>query len=337
MITDIILPNVQTGLARMKDSQLLFEASMTLLNNSGEDLKFGFVYAEHSNMNEATGGPVKVYSTSLSESSFVTQIPIASLGGSLYYKAFVENDEGVRYGAEKTFVLPRITASEVWLDGSPEGEFSNWWRSDWFGLYYTQSYPWVFHQNLGWVHVFTDSSAGAWLFHQRLGWLWTTPDIFPFIYIHKREQWSYLNPGRGKTTLFDYIEEEWFEPDTPVKISLSSNLPEGVEARGFGSYYRWDIVTLEAKSGNKHNFAGWSGDVNSMSPVVTFEAVRDLSVDASFLVLPSASYTAEKILDDARKILDKMSHLSDAEKEKSLGELLIYGKSATSGLSILQD
>jgi len=42
-------------------------------------------------------------------------------------------------------------------------------------------------------------------------------------------------------------------------------------------------------------------------------------------------------LDDARKILDKMSRLSDAEKEKSLGELLIYGKSATSGLSILQD
>ena len=337
MITDIILPNVQTGLARIKDSQLLFEGSMTLVNNSGKDLKFGFVYTEQSNMNEAIGGPFKVYSTLLSESSFVSQIPTGSLGGSLFYKAFVENDEGVRYGAEKTFVLPRITASEVWLDGSQEGEFSNWWRSDWFGLYYTQSYPWVFHQNLGWVHVFTDSSAGAWLFHQRLGWLWTTPDIFPFIYIHKREQWSYLNPERGKTTLFDYIEEEWFEPDTPVKISLSSNLPEGVEVRGFGFYYRWDIVTLEAKSGNKHNFAGWSGDVNSMSPVVTFEAVRDLSIDASFLALPSASYTAEKILDDARKILDKMSHLSDAEKEKSLGELLIYGKSATSGLSILQD
>jgi hypothetical protein len=44
--------------------------------------------------------------------------------------------------------------------------------------------------------------------------------------------------------------------------------------------------------------------------------------------------SAQEVLGQASEILDKMDHLSPKQKEKSLAELLIFGKSSTSGLSV---
>ena len=234
-------------------------------------------------------------------------------------------------------MVPRIVSSGEWVDGSQVDEFSGWWQSSWFGLYNGQFYPWVYHQNLGWVYVNSGSSEGSWLYHNRLGWMWTMPDVFPYLYLNKRDSWTYLSPERSKTTIYDYDEAEWFEPDTPIEIIGINDLPAGGEILGSGSYYRWDKVTLEARPNDNYNFAGWSGDFISMDPKIEFEALRHVEVKASFLALPSGSTSSTEVINGAREILNQMEHLTDAEREKSLAELLIYGKSATSGLSIIKE
>ena len=65
----------------------------------------------------------------------------------------------------------------------------------------------------------------------------------------------------------------------------------------------------------------------------TFEAIRNMEVDASFYSAPSAGTPAKEVVSGAAKALDKMD-LTEAEKKKSMAELLIFGKSKTSGLSI---
>ncbi|MDG1324949.1 MAG: hypothetical protein P8P49_04210, partial [Opitutales bacterium] len=100
-------------------------------------------------------------------------------------------------------------------------------------------------------------------------------------------------------------------------------------------YYRWDPVILEAKANANYNFAGWSGGMNSMEQMIEFEALRNLEVDASFLAIPTPNMSGQEVLGQARTILDKMEHLTDAEKDKSILELLFYGQSPTSGLSII--
>jgi hypothetical protein len=47
--------------------------------------------------------------------------------------------------------------------------------------------------------------------------------------------------------------------------------------------------------------------------------------------------SAQEVLGQASEILDKMDHLSPKQKEKSLAELILYGKSMTSGLSIIKE
>jgi len=60
-----------------------------------------------------------------------------------------------------------------------------------------------------------------------------------------------------------------------------------------------------------------------------------MQVEASFLAIPSANSSAQEVVSGAVQVLEKMDHLTETEKKKSLAELLIFGKSATSGLSIV--
>ena len=193
------------------------------------------------------------------------------------------------------------------------------------GAFYAESYPWIYHQNLGWLFVHFDSPLGTWMYHERLGWLWTMPDVFPHLFLPKRNQWFHVSQSTSKTTIYDYQEQEWFEPDTPIRIFTEEEFHFGGEVTGYGYYYRWDPVILEARANANYNFAGWSGDINSMEKHIEFEALRDLKIDASFLAIPSANSSTTETIENFH-VLNKMEHLSDAEK-RSIAELLIFGTS----------
>ena len=232
----------------------------------------------------------------------------------------------------------------------PVEGLQGWWESQWMGFYSAESYPWIYHQNLGWVFVSMESHTSTWFYHQILGWLWTSPDLFPYLFLSKRDQWYYLDQTTPKTTIYDYQEREWFEPDTPVRILAKDESQVGGKVTGYGYYYRWDPVILEAKAGDNYNFAGWSGDITSRETIIEFEALRNLTIDASFTAIPvpsipvpnkdlvitnpSSKAEVREVLKNAHEIINGMDHLSTKEKDKSMAEFLIFGKSPTSGLSV---
>jgi hypothetical protein len=227
-----------------------------------------------------------------------------------------------------------ITFLDDLSDSSPIQGSDGWWESSWMGAFYAESYPWIYHQDLGWLFVHLDSPLGSWMYHPRLGWLWTMPNVFPHLFLSKRNQWFHVNQSTAKTTIYDYQEEEWFEPDTPIRIFAEEESHLGGRVTGYGYYYRWDTVILEAQANANYNFVGWSGDINSMEPNIEFEALRDLKIDASFLAITSVNSSANETLENINNVLNKMEHLSDSEKKRSIAELLIFGTSPTSGLSI---
>ena len=333
-VTDIIVPHVQTGRARiLADGSLQFEGTISASGDVGNQLKRGFLFGRNP-ITDINDPGLSTISAGTGESvTFSTLLESDDLGGGYSFMAFAENQEGINYGVEQEFTLPRITAGDGWTDGMQLGDSDTWWRSDWFGLFYTELYPWIYHQNLGWVFVNVDSTRGAWLYHERLGWVWTMPEIFPSLFMAKRNEWTYVDTTREKTTMYDYINQAWFEPDTPISI-LGKALPEnGGEIKGLGSYYRWDPVTLEAKPAANFNFGGWSGDLSGVQKTHIFEAIRNMELDASFIPLPSPGTSGKEVVSGAAKALDKMD-LTETEKKKSMAELLIFGKSKTSGLSI---
>jgi hypothetical protein len=333
-ITDVIVPSVQTGRAKIVDGLLSLSADINLFGDSGKNLKIGFLVDRNPIENQAGTSYTKILSEDLNNSSFSSAMNMDNSGGYYYFIAFAENEEGINYGLEQSFLVPKINAGSEWVDGNLVDDYSTWWKSPWFGIYNAGSYPWVYHENLGWIYVYSQSDNGTWIYRQKLGWLWTNPDLFPYLYLVKRNSWTYLNKAIANTTLYDYEEEEWFEPDTPIRIFAKEESHLGGEVIGYGNYYRWDSVVLEAKANTNYNFAGWSGGMNSMEQMIDFEATKDLRVNASFLAIPTVNSRAEDTIESISTVLDKMDHLSEAEKEKSIAELLIFGTSPTSGLSI---
>ena len=86
---------------------------------------------------------------------------------------------------------------------------AGWKEAGWFGFYYAQYYPWVYHVNLGWVHVTEDESNGAWLYRETLGWLWTNPNLFPYLFRNTNSNWLYLDTTFGPTRYYDYSVSNW--------------------------------------------------------------------------------------------------------------------------------
>ena len=57
-------------------------------------------------------------------------------------------------------------------------EFPNWKSENWFGYFMDQYFPWVFHEDLGWIYIAGVSQSRFWFYSERLGWLWTGSSYF---------------------------------------------------------------------------------------------------------------------------------------------------------------
>jgi hypothetical protein len=209
-----------------------------------------------------------------------------------------------------------------------------WKKAGWFGFFFADAYPWVYHSRLGWIFVTENSEMGAWFHRENLGWIWTNPNVFPALFMYDRKEWVYLDMEKARTTLYDYLREEWFELDRPYAILGGAVPGNGGDVAGLGYYYRWQTVRLEARASNNFNFAGWGGDLKGMDTVQEFQAFRDMQVEASFMPLPTAGASAKEVVSGAVMVLEKMDNLTETEKKTSIAELLIFGESKTSGLSI---
>jgi hypothetical protein len=213
-----------------------------------------------------------------------------------------------------------------------------WKKTGWFGLFFNETYPWVYHSQLKWIYVQEGSIPGAWFHRENIGWIWTNPEVFPALYSHDYQKWTYLSPVTLNTSLYDYLEGEWFELDKPYAILGGAFNDVGGDIAGLGYYYRWEPVRLEARAANGYEFINWSGGLTGNRSLLEFEATRDLTISANFQNLnnttptPAPSPTpSTPIVNDKPKPLT-LDDLTPSDREKALAEILIYGESPTFGI-----
>ena len=89
-------------------------------------------------------------------------------------------------------VLPGLPSAALGFLGGEEQGNPGWRLSDWYGYYYlpANSY-WFYSLNLGWQYFGQTTIGGGWLFDPELKWLWTSSNIYPWLYQHSRQQWIY--------------------------------------------------------------------------------------------------------------------------------------------------
>lgn len=62
-----------------------------------------------------------------------------------------------------------------------------------FGVIQTTLDPWIWHENLGWMHV-TPDGLGSWVYTVEYGWLHVTPERVPWVW-SRDYGWMYYQPN----------------------------------------------------------------------------------------------------------------------------------------------
>ena len=200
-----------------------------------------------------------------------------------------------------------------------------WKRAGWFGYFYGAFYPWVHHENLGWVYI-EQNYDNTWLFREGLGWGWTNHEFFPFIYLVDRNYWVYLDRNYFPATLFDYGYQEWFQPDRLYRISTTVSRSVGGEVSGNGTYRRWDKVKILATPKVGFKFSGWTGDIQSVSHELEIEVHRDIKAEAVFLPDVSGGISTDSSLRSFIEYVDALDELTEEEKKQAVTDLFLYGE-----------
>ena len=102
-----------------------------------------------------------------------------------------------------TSVAANFIKSKGWGDAESLG--SGWKTLSWFGYYWENQSPWVFHSSLGWVYRTNLTEAASWLYSPNYGWLFTSGRRMPFLFSASRSSWIYA----GEKVIYGFNEETW--------------------------------------------------------------------------------------------------------------------------------
>ena len=122
---------------------------------------------------------------------------------SYFYQAYVINELGMGVGQMKWIrETKRVELPEI-LQGAEELEGG--WYTSWMGVFWMgEERKWLYHVSLGWVFLSEDGQGGAWIWREPDGWLWTTNEVWPFLWSQQSTGWTYLIENLTPPRLYDY-------------------------------------------------------------------------------------------------------------------------------------
>ena len=208
MNMSLCVPNATYFEINENETSVLY---LEAIDSEGDSLNFLLTGGEDSNLflfGESTG-----YLTFLSAPDF--ENPEDENGDNVYELSIGVSDGQSTTTANLSVTVLDVdegpaTADEVVLLSEGIDSGSGWKQATWFGIYHSTHYPWIHHENLGWLYLSQDESTGdLWMYDQELDWIWTTPAVFPFIYLDEQSSWAYLQLDVEPVKIYDFGEETW--------------------------------------------------------------------------------------------------------------------------------
>jgi hypothetical protein len=129
--------------------------------------------------------------------------------------------EGKITGAEgfqdisSTDAIERIHSNNYSFLDAVLNENTLWYKSAWFGEFYTGSDGWIYHYTLGWIYLHSAGQDGFWVWDSHYdAWWWTSRDqnVFPYFYLYGQGDttgWGKFENLDSQTRVYEYFNKAW--------------------------------------------------------------------------------------------------------------------------------
>ncbi len=90
---------------------------------------------------------------------------------------------------------------------------TDWYDSDWFGIFFQNASGWAFHLELGWIYPVAESQKNIWFWQIHLGWVWADQETFPQQYLWSQNSNNWLwweRSSQSNIRFYDYSILDWF-------------------------------------------------------------------------------------------------------------------------------
>jgi hypothetical protein len=196
---------ILTGRAR----QSVDSASSTQLN-------VGFLISPNSTLDPLVNSTQKIVGQANSDGNFSVSVTTSN-GQNQYFRAFAENEAGISYGkilkitpVEETDPTKQNPSEKAlnFLASESNELAGGWLENEWFGSYKSFENGWIYHTSHGWLFLSADPVNGIWAWSPNRGWIWSTKELYPFLYQANEGNWIYFMAVReGASYYYNYFSQ----------------------------------------------------------------------------------------------------------------------------------
>jgi len=98
---------------------------------------------------------------------------------------------------------------------------SEYKQSPWMGFVIDDQYPWVYHYEHGWLYLDAERDDAVWFRDSSLGWLFTSAEIYPYLYANGLGKWAYFLPGSlAPERWFYFSDDGWIQEQNLLAPAL---------------------------------------------------------------------------------------------------------------------
>ena len=93
-----------------------------------------------------------------------------------------------------------------------ENQENNWYKSNWFGIFYQSETGWCYHTELGWLFPDTIQNDSFWAWSPKLEWMWINSSTYTnsFAWMAKETNWIYFDfQNDFDNKIYSYQNGSW--------------------------------------------------------------------------------------------------------------------------------
>ena len=107
-----------------------------------------------------------------------------------------------RYTSRFNFIWSRAA--------TPKPALPDWKYLPWFGYFNDKTFPWTYHETLGWIYMVGVHTERFWFHQEDLGWVWTGQNMFPWMY-SQQDGWIHYQKDSENPRRFYFMNKGVWE------------------------------------------------------------------------------------------------------------------------------